>query len=121
MGFRMYIKYNGEEYGGDHKLYGYEDFKNLSSFEILIPEIIRQWEVDPDRCGKEDIYVDYFVVAGVTEDLKLDEVLFSIFAKRYCQDLRNRTCYDCPEVVHKAINYIEQLINMPGDKIIYWA
>lgn len=127
MGFRMYIEYNGNEYGGDHKLYGYEDLKNLSSFKILVPEIIRQWKIDPDLNNVElvkvyeDIYQNYFIVSNATENLKLDSILFSIFAKRYCQDLRNRTCYDNPEIVNSAIKYIEQLINTPGDKILYWA
>lgn len=121
MGFRMYILHNGNEYGGDHKLYGYEDLENLSSFDIIIPEIIKQWEILPNFNSKEDIYQNYFVIVEATEDLKLDSVLFSVFAKRYCQDLRNRTCYDSPEVVRRAINYIESLINTPGDKILYWA
>lgn len=42
MGFRMYIKHKGKEYGGDHKFYGYEDVSELTSFPILIPEIRRQ-------------------------------------------------------------------------------
>lgn len=121
MGFRMYIEHNGEIYGGDHKLYGYEDLKNLSSFDILMPEIIKQWEVEPRRNDKEDIYYNYFIIAEDTEDLKLDSILFSTFAKKYCQDLKNRTCYDDPEIVKGAIKYIESLINTPGDKILYWC
>ncbi len=121
MGFRMYILHNGNEYGGDHKLYGYEPLENLSSFEILMPEIIKQWDIIPCLKSKEDIYYNYFVIGSSTEDLKLNQALFSTFAKRYCQDLRNRTCYGDPEVVKKAIKYIESLLNAPGDKIIYWA
>lgn len=121
MGFRMYILHNGNEYGGDHKLYGYEDLKNLSSFDILMPEIIKQWEILPIFNNKEDIYQNYFVIAEATEDLKLNPALFSTFAKKYCQDLRNRTCYDSPEIVRMAIKYIEPLINTLGDKILYWA
>lgn len=33
MGFRMYIEHKGKEYGGDHKLYGYEDVRELKKLE----------------------------------------------------------------------------------------
>ena len=39
MGFRMSIEHNGIYYGEDHKLYGYVPFEELSSFNIILPEI----------------------------------------------------------------------------------
>lgn len=117
MGFRMYIKHKGKEYGGDHKLYGYEDAKKLTSFPILIPEIRRQWDI-PTTYSDEDIYSIYFYSCDVTDDLVLDEILFSVFAKRYCLDLKNTYGND-PYVSH-ITGYMEELINSPGEKVLSW-
>lgn len=115
MGFRMYIKYKGREYGGDHKLYGYQDVRDLISFPVLIPEIRRQWSA-PTSYGVWDIYSVYFCNAAITDDLVLDEIMFSVFAKRYCDDVRKAYGADGDYI----INYMEELINSSGDKTLSW-
>lgn len=115
MGFRMNIRCNNRDYGDDHKLYGYRDFKSLSSFQVLIPDIIRQWNV-PNTYSNKDIYDIYFCAAPGTEDLILDEIGFSVFAKRYCNDVRKAFGADRDYI----INYMEELINLPGKKVLSW-
>lgn len=116
MGFRMYIKHKGKEYGGDHKLYGYRNVKELTSFPILLPEIIRQWSI-PNTYSGENIYYLYFCVPEATEDLILDETMFSVFAKRYCDDIRKAFGADGDYI----INYMKELINSPGEKTLSWC
>lgn len=116
MGFRMYIKHKCKEYGGDHKLYGYQDIKDLTSFPILIPEIRRQWGI-PTTYSDEDIYSECFCISSATDDLILDEIIFSVFAKRYCDDIRRAFSTDGGY----ATNYMEELINSSGEKILSWC
>ena len=116
MGFRMNIHCNNRDYGDDHKLYGYQNLKDLSSFQVLIPDIIRQWSV-PNTYSDEDIYYMYFCVSGATDDLILDEIEFSVFAKRYCNDVRKAFGADGDYI----INYMEELINLPGKKVLSWC
>ena len=116
MGFRMSIIYNGKDYSGDHKLYGYRDLNTLTSFKVLVPEIVRQWGV-PSNFTEEDIYSVYFCHAGVTEDLVLDEIIFSVFAKKYCDDIKKAFGDDGDYI----IAYMEELLNFPGNKIVNWG
>ena len=120
MGFRLNIKHNDIEYGDDHKLYGYIPLKYLSSFNIILPEIKKQWE--PLETYSEDtIYGVYFCIFCPTEELILDEDTFSKFADAYIEDLpkRYRKLADSLDPVH-VYSYMNKLKNLPGEKVLYW-
>jgi hypothetical protein len=112
----MSIKCGDKEYGDDHKLYGYQALEDLSSFQVLIPDIIKQWEV-PATFNNDDIYCVYFCCSGSTYDLVLDDVIFSVFAKRYCDDIRKAFGANGDSI----IKYMQELINMPGNKVLSWS
>lgn len=116
MGFRISIKCGDKEYGDDHKLYGYQPLEDLSSFVVLLPDVIKQWGA-PYTYNDKDIYYLYFCVANVTNDLVLDDIVFSVFAKRYCDDIRKAFGGNGDDI----IKYMQELINMPGNKILSWA
>ena len=45
MGFRMNIKHGDEEYGDDHKLYGYYAFEDVEKSFLYISKFMKaQWE-----------------------------------------------------------------------------
>ena len=116
MGFRMSIEHCGVSYGDDHKLYAYVPLKDLSSFNIILPEIKKQWNV-PEGYSPDTIYAVYFCEPGVTDNLILDEVTFSKFADAYLIDFEKIYGDEDFSVVY----YMDKLKHSSGEKILYWC
>lgn len=127
MGFRMSIKIEGEDksYGDDHKFYGYAKYEAVkNSLSVLIPLIKEQWNLgdfnpsgypDPD----EDLYGWMFIFAGYTEDLVVDNYVYTKFMTAYLNDLRNY--WKNPEDVRYIEQYMEPLSKRPENKILWWC
>lgn len=120
MGFRMYVKHNDQEYGNDHKLYGYYSFEDVAKSFVYISRFMKaQWEnlnyatYDDPR----EVY-DYICYIGATDDLVLSEEEFKEFADLYLKDVfKNK-----PIETFQAVNeYMTNLIHAPGNKVIWWA
>ena len=116
MGFRLNIEHKGIEYGDDHKLYGYAPLEVLSSFNIIFPEIKKQWGI-PEESDPDIVYMAYMCVLGATDDLILDEVTFSKFADAYLIDFEKRYGNKDLSVVY----YMDKLKHSSGEKTLYWC
>ena len=125
MGFRMSIKVEGEdeEYGDDHKFYGYAKYEQVkNSFSVLVPLIKEQWviddmsNIDPDI--PEEIY-EIFIWSGSTDELVLDNYIYTKFMIAYLSDLRNY--WKNPEDVRYIEQYMEPLSKRPENKILWWC
>ena len=121
MGFRLTIKTaDNEEFGDDHKLYGYWKYEEvINSFMVLYPLIKEQWPKLSDN-SPESVYYTYFCAAGVTDELTVSNVVFEAFVKEYITDLIKT--FHAPELVAIVALYLTKLAyKYPGDKILYWS
>lgn len=125
MGFRLSIKVMDEktmvekEFGDDHKLYGYWRYDAVKgSFSVIFPLIKEQWNTGDST--PEQVYDDYFIHGGMTDDLVVNNGVFREFIKEYISDLIT-TNHD-PELVGNVVIYLTKLCNKHlGNKILYWS
>lgn len=121
MGMRMHIMdENGNDFGDDHKFYGYYDYDCVkTSFAVIYPLLKEQWDYIRDECETIEEAYDYFKWTPYTSEVEVPEDVFKTFALQYVADL---ILADKPlEVINIVIDYIVKLINTPGTKKISWA
>lgn len=124
MGMRMSVKSvnSDEEFGDDHKLYGYYPYETVrSSFDTLYPFMACQWDSynydDWDEPAKE-AYELLCMVSG-THELEVDSDTFRVFTKRYIKDMKKAKKSE--QTIKDAEKYLGDLCKEPGNKILYWC
>lgn len=120
MGIRMTIKDLDTEkiYGDDHKLYGYEKYEDVkNSVDTLLSYAKTQlvWEGDEDR-DNEDTYYTYMCIGIAFGPVVLSADKFKEFAKAYREDFHR-----LKEHSDYFEEYMEELINSPGEKELLWC
>lgn len=120
MGIRMTIKDLDTEkmYGDDHKLYGYEKYEDVkASVDTLLSYAKEQlvWEGDEDR-DNEDTYYAYMCLGVGFGPVVLSADEFKDFANAYREDFRRLKGHS-----DYFEEYMEELINSPGEKELLWC
>lgn len=129
MGVRLSVKLEGtdEWYGDDHKLYFYYKYENIqNSFAVLYHYMIDQW--DPDKTEYDWIYnetnpqkefYDFLSCLQGTDELIIPDCVFKIFCEEYLKELKNAGKGE--ELIKNVTEYLTNLSNQPGNKVLEWG
>jgi len=123
MGFRMVIlavNNSADYYGDDHKLYGYFSYDAVKqSFDYIHKFINKQDDIlsdelyaDPKEC------YDMLCCLPAVDDIRLSEKEFDEFSKLYLEDVKRNKSPFCYDFVQK---YMDEIVKIPCDKIVYWC
>lgn len=124
MGIRMTIKDldTGKEYGDDHKLYNYEKYEDVkNSVDILFSyaktQLVSEDEMHAlDDRDNKDIYDIYMCGGYAHGPVVLSANEFKEFANAYREDFRRLKGHS-----NYFEEYMEKLINSPGEKELLWC
>lgn len=123
MGFRLHIYRAGDpdnEYGDDHKLYGYFPYKKVKrSFDYIHKFIVEQDDILNKDFYKYDLIMTYDLVSclGYVGPINLSADEFKEFMVLYLMDIKenkSKSCYDF------VASYVNELNSTNDDKCLEW-
>ena len=123
MGFRMSIidENTGEEYGDDHKLFCYYAYPEEigNSFTYIFTHMKKQIPMFFDYDSSVDAY-DIMCGLPYVKDIRLTLTEFRVFTGLYLTDLGNVRGRDT-DIYKQCKEYMENLCDMSGDKLLSWG